>query len=179
MRIGLYISPAHAVPPKEASILAPWMLVQELADQFIDAGHEVVLFAARGSKTHAKLVHGGIDPCVEKRSAFGDPDDYRAFVIAQELALMREVIAYAKAGKLDVVHIHQPVERLYPALLAMPAKVPVVITFHDPILPKRFPALERIVGLGNIHFVSLSASQQTGVPFPFVGVVPNGINTKR
>jgi len=179
MNIGLYISPAHAVPPKENSILAPWILVHQLADGLVTDGQSVTLFAAKGSNTKAKLIHGGIDPAVEKLPEYGDKDDYRAYVVAQELALMREVIGYAKAGKLDVVHIHQPVERLYPALLAMPAHVPVVITFHDPISPARFAALEKLMELGNIHFISLSKSQQHGVPFPFAGVVPNGVDTKQ
>lgn len=179
MKIGLYISPAHAVPPKENSILAPWILVHQLADGLVKNGQEVTLFAAKGSRTKAKLVSGNIDPAVEKLPEYGDKDDYRAYVVAQELALMREVIGCAKAGKLDVVHIHQPVERLYPALLAMPAHVPVIITFHDPISPARFAALEKLTELGNVHFVSLSKSQQQGVPFPFAGVVPNGVDTKQ
>lgn len=178
MRIGLYISPSHAVPPNEKNILAPWILIRQLADGLIDRDHEVVLFAAKDSKTKAKLISGGIESTIKRRTAYTDPDAYKSYVIAQELALMREVIIYAKAGKLDVVHIHQPVERLYPALLAMPARVPIVVTFHDPIVPARFAALEKLIGLGNIHFVSLSRSQQRGVPFPFAGVVPNGVDTK-
>ncbi len=177
MNIGLYISPAHAVPPLEKNILAPWVLVGKLADGLVALRHHVTLFAAKGSKTDAELVHGGIEPTVNKRRQFGDPDLYRSYVIAQELALMREAIGLAKAGKLDLLHIHQPVERLYPALLAMPAKFPIVFTFHDPILPARFPALEKLIALGNIHFVTLSRSQQTGAPFPFSAVVPNGVDT--
>lgn len=178
MRIGLYISPAHAVPPDEKNILAPWILIGQLADGFLAKGHTVTLFAAKRSSTQAKLVHGGIEPTVSTRSAYADADLYRSFVIAQELSLMREVISHAKAKKLDIVHIHQPVERLYPALLAMPSNVPVVITFHDPITPERFPALEKLAALGNIHFVSLSKSQQQRVPFRFAGMVPNGVDTK-
>lgn len=178
MNIGLFISPSHAVPPDEKSILAPWILVSQLAAGLAEKGHKVTLFAAKGSVTKATLVHGGIEPTIKKLPEYGDRDDYRAHVVAQELALMREVIVHAKAGRLDVVHIHQPVERLYPVLLAMPANIPVVITFHDPITPERFPALEKLVGLGNIHFVSLSTSQQKGVPFSFAGVVPNGVDTK-
>lgn len=177
MRIGLYISPAHTVPPDERNILAPWVLTAQLSDGLVRHGHSVTLFGARGSKTKAQLIHGGVDATVKRRTEYADSDLYRAYVIAQELALMREVIAAAKDGTLDIVHIHQPVERLYPALLAMPANIPVVVTFHDPITPERFPALEKIVGLGNIHFVSLSKSQQQHVPFPFAGVVPNGVDT--
>lgn len=177
MKIGLYISPAHSVPPNERNILAPWVLVGQLADGLVQRGHTVTLFAAKGSKTRGTLVHAGIEPTIKKRHTFTDREQYRAYVVAQELALMREVIGAAKDGMLDIVHIHQPVERLYPALLAMPARIPVVITFHDPILPERFPALEKLAGLGNIHFVSLSKSQQRHVPFPFAGVVFNGVDT--
>lgn len=178
MRIGIYISPSHAVPPNENNILAPWALAAELANGLVAKKHTVTLFAAKDSKTNAKLIHGGIESTVVRRPEYTDPDAYRSFVIAQELSLMREVVVQAKAGKLDIIHIHQPVERLYPALLAIPAKVPVVITFHDPITPQRFPAIEKLMELGNIHLVSLSQSQQRGVPFKFSGVVPNGVDTK-
>lgn len=178
MKIGLYISPSHAVPPDEKNILAPWILVKELADALVAKRHDVTLFAAKGSKTQAHLIHGGIAPCVHVAPAYNDSDAYRSFVIAQELLLFREVIVLAKAGKLDCIHVHQPVERLYPALAALPPKFPVIVTFHDPVRPERFPGLEKLVELGNIHFVSLSHSQQKGVPFPFAGVVPNGVDTQ-
>ena len=178
MNIGLYISPSHAVPPDEKNILAPWLLVRDLANGLVSRRHNVTLFAAKGTKTEAKLVSGGISPTIHERERFGDIDLYRAFVIAKELLLFREVIAAAKAGKIDCIHIHQPVERLYPALAALPPKFPVVITFHDPIKPARFPALEKVFGLGNIHFVALSKSQMEGVPFQFTAVVPNGVDTE-
>lgn len=178
MNIGLYISPAHCVPPDEKNILAPWALVKDIANGLVRDHHTVTLFAAKGSKTDARLVHGNIAPTSHVAPTYTDSEAYRSFVIAQELLLFREVIKAAKAGQLDCIHIHQPVERLYPALAALPPKFPVVITFHDPIRPERFPALEKLMDLGNIHFVSLSHSQQEGVPFRFSGVVPNGVDTK-
>jgi len=177
MNIGLYISPAHSVPPDEKNILAPWQLVKDLANGLVARKHAVVLFAARGSDTDAVLVHGNIQPAVLKRQKYIDSDSYRPFVVSQELLLFREVIAAAKAGTIDCIHVHQPVERLYPGLAALPPKFPVIITFHDPIQPERFPALEKVFALGNIHMVSLSKSQQQGVPFPFADVVPNGVDT--
>ena len=177
MKIGLYISPSHAVPPDDKNILAPWMLVRQLANGLVATGDDVTLFAAKGSKTDARLVHSGITPTIHTKPAHDDSGSYRSFVIAQELLLFREVITLAKAGKLDCIHVHQPVERLYPALAALPPKFPVIITFHDPIVPERFPALEKLMDLGNIHLVSLTESQKKGVPFPFAGVVPNGVDT--
>jgi glycosyltransferase involved in cell wall biosynthesis len=177
MKIGIFISPAHAVPPTEMNILAPWMLTSDLANRFVGLGHQVTLFAAKGSKTDATLVHANVLPTSAVEHRYADKESYRSFVIAQELLLFREVIARAKAQELDIVHVHQPVERLYPALAALPQRIPVVITFHDPISPARFPALEKLLALKNIYFVSLSQSQQRGVPFPFAAVVPNGVDT--
>lgn len=178
MKIGIYISPSHAVPPNEKNILAPWMLTAQLADGLVDKGHEVTLFAAKGSKTKAKLIHGNIPPAAEKMQGFGDHTSYQAFVASQNLVLMREAVSFVKSVHLDVLHIHTAPEGLYPALLALPAHLPVVVTFHDPIVAERFPALEKVYALGMMHFVSLSHAQQEGVPFPFVGVVPNGVDTK-
>lgn len=178
MNIGLYISPSHTVPPDEKNILAPWLLVRDLANGLVARKHNVTLFAAKGSATDATLVSGNILPAVKQRKQFSDTDSYRLFVVSQELLLFREVIDAAKSGALDCIHVHQPVERLYPGLAALPPKFPVIITFHDPIRPERFPALERVMALGNIHLVTLSRSQQAGVPFPFTGIVPNGVDTK-
>jgi len=177
MKIGIYISPAHSVPPNEKNILAPWLLVRDLANGLAARKQHVIVFAARGSSVQTTLVHGNIQPAILKRSAFADADSYRPFVISQELLLFREVIAAAKAKKIDCVHVHQPIERLYPGLAALPPKFPIILTFHDPIRPERFPALEKLMALGNIYFVSLSKSQQHNVPFPFVDVVPNGVDT--
>ena len=62
MRIALYISPAHSVPPETRQILAPWYLVREIANGLVERGHEVTLFAAQGSKTKAHLIDLGIAP---------------------------------------------------------------------------------------------------------------------
>lgn len=177
MNIGLYISPSHAVPPDEKNILAPWVLVSQLADGLVDRGHDVVLFGAKGSKTRAKHISGSIQPTVGRMADFSDHSLYQSFVASQNLALIREAVAYAKSHRLDILHIHTAPEGLYPALLAMPSKLPIVVTFHDPIAPERFPGLEKVMALGNVHLVSLSKSQQRGVPLPFTGVVPNGVDT--
>lgn len=179
MRIGIYISPSHAVPPDEKNILAPWVLVAQLADGLVKKGYDVVLFAAKGSKTKAKPISGGIFPAVQRQADFSDHAMYQSFVASQNLALLREAVSYVKSHQLDVLHVHTAPEGLYPALLALPQKLPVVVTFHDPIPPERFPGLEKVMELGNVHFVSLSHAQQKGTPFRFAGVVPNGVDTKK
>lgn len=178
MRIGMFISPSHTVPPDEKNILAPWILVNQLTESLVARGYSVTLFAAKGSKTSAKLIHGGIEPTVMRQHDFLDHSDYVSYVQSQNLALLREAVVFVKSHPIDVLHIHTSPEGLYPALLAFPPKLPIIVTFHDPISPERFPGLEKVMELGNVHFVSLSKAQQHGAPFRFAGVVPNGIDTR-
>lgn len=178
MNIGMYIAPTHTVPPNEKNILAPWILTEQLVDGLIADDHAVTLFAAKGSNTQATLVHGDIEPTIVRMREFADHSMYVSLVTEQNLSLLRKAVSYIKSHDIDVLHVHTSPELLYPALLAIPAKTPVIVTFHDPIVPERFPALEKVYGIGNVHFVSLSKSQQYGVPFSFAGVVPNGVDTK-
>lgn len=177
MKIGIYSSPSHTVPHNEKRILAPWTLTAQLVEGLVDRLHDVTLFASVGSKTRAHLESAGVSATETKRSSYSDPKDYDAYVQAQSLLLFRHMISVVQKNGIDVVHVQKAIELLYPTLLDFPGHIPIVCTFHDPITPERYSALSTIAALPNIHFVSISHSQQRGAPFSFTGVIPNGVDT--
>ncbi len=177
MKIGVYISPAYAVPPKGHHILAPWIIVGQLADGFVDHGHKVYLFAAKESKTNAILCHNDIESTSRYRQGMSK-NDYHNFVIEAERKLCKFMFDIAVKENLDIVHIHVPIERLYPVLTTKPPNIPLVFTFHDPITNNRNRDLTKISQLKNVYFVSLSQNQRNDATINFINTVPNGIDPK-
>ena len=72
MKIALFISPAHAVPPEQNKILAPWWIVSDVADGLVKRGHDVTVFAGKGSKTLAKVIDLGIEPFDDLQKSMSD-----------------------------------------------------------------------------------------------------------
>ena len=177
MKIALYSSPVHTVPPNEKNILAPWELVHDLANGLVERGHTVLLFAPKGSKTKATLFHGDIDPVIrEKPKYLNDLEQYRALVAARSLALFRYMISVIRENPVDVVHAHQSMEMFLPAFADFPHSIGVAATFHDAVDGSRWPALEKVAAYDNVHFVGISRAQFRDTPFTPVAVVPNGID---
>ncbi len=174
MKIGTYISPAHTVPPEEKQILAPWRLVSELADGLVARGHTVYLFASKQSTTKAQLKDFGIGPMYMRQSELSSWV-YKEAVIASELELFTKMMETAAAEGIEVIHAHQPIERLYPAVAKAPKTLPILFTFHDPILSNRVEGLDKLVALGNCQFISISNAQRDNFVLPFAGTVYNGI----
>ncbi len=173
MRIALYISPVFKVPPATKHILAPWHLVQIIADGLIEKGHEVTVFAASGSSTLAKLVDGGIAPYDEMRKELSDKDFVQLTIFNEQL-LASKMYTLAAEGKFDIINIHHPVNRLLP--LASLCKTPTLFTLHDPISDH---AQEQYLAYKHHHqisYISISAAQRGGRPLPFAGTVHNGID---
>jgi glycosyltransferase involved in cell wall biosynthesis len=174
MKIGIYISPAHPVPPDPDKILAPWVLAMDQVNTLVADGHEVHLFAALGSNTLGVLHDYGVSPLVRKQQDF-TPEEYRQMVTAVEQDFFLKTIKTAHEIGLEVLHIHHPIERLYEQFAQSRRDIPLVFTFHDPVTPERFEMLKKIHDLGNCHFVGISDSQYRNVPVPFDGTVYNGI----
>lgn len=171
----MYISPAHTVPPLDENILAPWILMGEMVDGLVGRGHDIQVFAAKGSVTKGHLHHFNIDPTVLNKSVL-TPDDYKKDVADDEDLLFTRMMETVKEDGVPLVHIHHPIERLYPLLSKYP-DTQFVFTFHDPIGPERFADLQKIQTLGNCHFVSISNAQRSGVPLTFAATVYNGVST--
>jgi glycosyltransferase involved in cell wall biosynthesis len=174
MKIGIYISPAHMVPPDPNKILAPWVLAKEQVDCLVSHGHEVHLFAAMGSDTKGILHDFGVAPLVRKEKEFTN-DEYKQLITEVEQNFLLQTLEVVKANNIAVLHVHHPIERLYEQLATTPKTLPIVFTFHDPVDAERFEMLKKIHDLGNCYFVGISNSQFRNVPIKFDFTVYNGV----
>ena len=174
MKIAVYISPAHGVPPREEDILAPWELVSDLADGLVDRGHQVNLYAAKESQTKANLRHFEISTTYEQKNRL-PREHYKKLVYDREFELFEKMMNEVKTEGIGIVHVHHPVERLAYFVQKYP-DINFLFTLHDPISAERAPKLAQLAGSGNCFFISISNSQRGQYQLPFAATVYNGIH---
>lgn len=161
LRIALVAPPWLPVPPPGYG--GTERVIALLADGLVARGHDVTLFAAKGSRTAARLVA----PLDEAPPFIGSaPDDDIFHTLAAFLAATED-------NEFDVIHDHTS---LGPALASMcPDRPPVVHTLHGPWTP----AVRRKLGLANgrVHYVAISDAQRRENPtVAYAGVVHNGVD---
>lgn len=128
------------------------------------AGHDVDLFAPRGSEGHVAEVEF---PGVEAATDIGYPPGARE----AETAAFRDALAYIARGGYDVIHNNS----LHPLPLAMPAGGPALLTtLHTPPTEEMGAAIRTAPG-GHYAAVSAFTAGQWRLPRP-AEVVPNGVD---
>ncbi len=147
MRIAQLVSPLHPVDARATKAIYSHSGV--LVDRIVEAGHEVELFAAAGSRTKGRL-HSVLGAEVELSSL--SPDMQRHYIDA----LISD--CYANAGSVDVVHSHFS---LLTAFFAALSKTPTLISVHSPIRDAIRPLLLRYKEL---RYVSFSHAQRKQMP---------------
>jgi glycosyltransferase involved in cell wall biosynthesis len=175
MKIALFISPSHCVPPTAGEILAPWWIVKALADGLVKRGHDVTLFSARESETSAKLEHFDISQFHDRKKDLNKKDylNYAAFWDQRLAAYMYKV---SQEGRFDIINSHLAHRVIH---FAPFTKTPTVFTFHDP-LTDFFPDLYKTYNnVPQISYISISNAQRGKVALPFSGTVYNGIDLDR
>lgn len=177
MRIGIMISPSHAIPPQEKIILAPWMVVHYLTEGLVATGrHQVYLFAAAGSQTNAHLYDFDIQPTGRMKANVRD-EVYRERRRIDEKNLFENMVKIAQREHIDIIHLHQAAN-MTPLIGAAPKILPFVITLHDPLAGRRLDAVNELNTCGNCSFVSISNAQRNNLSIRFAGTVYNGILTR-
>jgi glycosyltransferase involved in cell wall biosynthesis len=137
------------------------LVVSLLADGYVDAGHDVTLFASGGSRTKGALVTPMVKP--PDPAQLGNPwyDAYHA------------VSSYLRVGDFDVVHDHAGIAG--PVCGAMlKGRPPVVHTLHGPWTEQT----RMFYGLvsEHVHLVAISDAQRADNPdVPYAATVHNGI----
>ena len=160
MRVAVVAPVWFAVPPTGYGGIE--IVVSLLADGYVDAGHDVTLFASGGSRTKGKLVSPMTEP-PEPRD-LGNPwyDGYHALA------------SYLQMDDFDVVHDHAGiVGPICGALLR--GRPPVVHTLHGPWteLTRRYYGLLH----EHVHLVAISESQRAdNTAARYAGMVHNGID---
>ena len=161
MRIAQIAPLYESVPPRLYG--GTERVVSWLADELVERGHEVTLFASGDSRTHARLVSAWpralrLDP------AQPDPFALHTLELAQ---------AFSRADDFDVVHCHVD-------YLAFPygrlVSTPVVHTLHGRLDLR--PLIHVLTELREVPLVSISNSQReplTGLDLNWVATVHHGL----
>lgn len=160
MRIALIAPVWYPVPPTGYG--GTELVVALLAEQLVEAGHDVTLYASGGSQTKARLV-----------SPLENPPDPRLLGNAWYDAC-HALAAYLDVDEYEIVHDHAAV--MGPALGALRrGRPPVVHTLHGPWTDEA----RRLYGLvaAHVHLVAISEAQRRDNPdIRYAGTVPNGID---
>ncbi len=165
MRIAILAPLWKTVPPQKYG--GTELVASLLADGLVELGHEVTLFACKGSQTTANLVEVIDRPMFDILGGF-------KFDAIQFYDFMEVKIAFdaAKQGKFDVIHNHMG---LHMAALGNLSPVPMVTTNHSSI-PPDFEPLAMLSKDSN--FISISDSQRQMAPYlNYVATVYHGIKT--
>jgi glycosyltransferase involved in cell wall biosynthesis len=169
MRIAMFCSPAHPIPPREGKILAPWVLAGQIADAMVDRGHTVDLYAAAGSKTKARLVSDDID----WRAFYRDGEDPRQIRFFDSWLASELYLRQRESAPYDIIHAHHPIHRIVPFTRFV--DIPTVFTLHNAMADHYL--FDTVRRTKNIHVTPISQSQQRTFPgLPYTEVVYNGID---
>lgn len=171
MKVALYISPAHTVPPETNSILAPWWLVADIADGLVERGHDVTLFSAHGSHTKAKLVDLGLEAFDPKQKEMTQLE-YQRYATFLEQRLASVMYHMSTTGQFDIIGNHLVLKTLP---FTRFTNTPTVYTLHDPLTPEKIALYRQYVDIAGIHYISISDAQRAGADLPFAGTVYNGL----
>jgi len=177
LKIAIFCTNEHLTPPPKNVIYAPLNISLAITEGLVKRGHQVYLFAAKGSKTKAHLITGGLPPL--KKNPFFPKKDERV-VNFYEQRMLSLLFEWGQKRKFDLIHIH-PVYRALPFVPLV--KIPVVFTLHDPLndpLNSWKKEFLKIYKDTPAYFVSLSNAQRKEVSWLNYGAtIYNGIDLKK
>lgn len=179
LRIAMLAPVSWPVPPAG---YGPWeQVASNLTEQLVNRGHDVTLFAAKGSKTTARLVETTAHPfemwpqaerdrerCLDPETGLLEgPPDFRAL----EQQHIATCIEQAAQCDFDLVHSHLHVHALVFARLI---PCPLLTTLHGAAWVRaHHPVLDRYK---DAPYVSLSDAERSFKPdLNYAGTVHNGI----
>ena len=183
MRIALMSSVEFATPLPANVIHAPLTLTSKLADGLVARGHDVTLFAAKGSSTTARCISGGMWPLAEyeeiKETCEGIREKERRdrFIGLCDQYLLSQLYLMAQKGAFDIIHCHPSFVQNVTCMAPL-APTPTVVTLHDPfdVLWQDF-LYSLYSDVPQLSFVTISNAQRSALPgLNYAETVYNGID---
>lgn len=158
-RVAMLAPITHPYPPPS---YGPWERVtHDLTEQLVEQGHEVTLFAPRGSTTSATLVETVDRPLTES-------DGHPRLEEEKHLAIAMEAVSQ---GGFDLIHSHLHVHALIFSAL-VPA--PILTTLHGSAWDRAHHDL--LLRYAEMPYVSISYVERSLLPeLNYVATIANGI----
>jgi glycosyltransferase involved in cell wall biosynthesis len=166
MRIVEIAAIEEKVPPEKYG--GTELVVHNVTEGLVQAGHEVYLLASGDSETSANLV-----PLVEKSlRRMYSPEEIEHWRDYMKVATIPDILKHIKEIKPDIVHNHLNWRLL---LFADLIECPVISTMHGPLASLR--ERETYGKHKNSNYVSISDNQRKAMPeLNWVKTVYNGID---
>jgi len=170
MRIAQVAPLWELVPPKTYG--GSELVVHLLTEELVRRGHEVTLFAARGTQTSARMVECS-PAALREMQAQINSDKTHCTVMSYELSMLQTVSDMAH--EFDVIHNHVGYQALP---FAHFIDTPMVTTLHNALEP--LPVKELFYRNAHLPYISISDYQQHLWPeLNYGSTIYHGINLSR
>jgi glycosyltransferase involved in cell wall biosynthesis len=179
IRIAILASNFIRIPPRPKDIPpqcsgAPEMMTSIIAENLVERGHDVTLFASGDSKTKGKLISvtekaTGTDPKIGFNPTGPQPH------ANYEYLLISKAYQMAKKNHFDIIHSQLDIPTAFFAPLT---KTPTISTLHSPL------SRTRQLILGNFkntqYYISISNAQRKPLPdLNYAATIYHGIDSKK
>ncbi len=168
-------------PAPKGAVFAPGRIATDLADGLVARGHNVDLYAPKGSKTRARLIDFSL-PSVyrmyDKNIGLDSAQYTRAFVQI-DLLNITNAIQKLNKGTYDIVHTHDIRNAV---TLASFAEKPLIHTLHTVIQKKDISPFQKKAlqqYKKNNKYITISPRQKSlldATLFPSFATIPHGID---
>jgi glycosyltransferase involved in cell wall biosynthesis len=155
MRIALVAPLFEHVPPRNYG--GTERVVYFIVEELIRLGHQVTLYATRGSETSAELIE--CSPSTLRELGIGTSAEDCNDPYTAQLKL-----AFSGTHEHDIVHVHHGTYPFHIAALAANKNIPVVWTDHNAVHNDGKPALFNSLAKYGIGLTALSDSHRRTVP---------------
>ena len=171
MKIAYYCSNRTVFPPPKDIVAANAQVMSDIVNEMIKRGHDVTVYASKGSAVRgAKIVDLGLPPH-ELDYAYQGEEWVKDLHIGYRLLYISELISNSE--QFDLIHLH--VGR---AIFGEPflkfAKCPVIFTLHESLVPDLAPLMNFYK---KAKLVSISNAQRKTIPsLNYIATIYHGIN---
>jgi glycosyltransferase involved in cell wall biosynthesis len=180
LKIAIFCTNEWPTPPPQKIFYAPLWIAYWVAEGLAKRGHKVFYFGSKESKLkYAKLISFGI-PAIKYNKKVSEliknPYLNEKVVNFYEQLFVSKIYQMAKKENFDIIHIH-PYRRCIN--FAPFAKIPTVITIHDPIEGLAKHMLSFTKEIPQIFLISISNAQRKPLSnLNYAATVYNGIDIK-
>lgn len=176
MKIAIVARPFKRLPTDEHTAWAPGIIMAAASQGLVKAGHDVRVYAAKGSQVSGELIDFDMPPFTEVRHDLPDTQVEIRRVFYTNLFL-KKVINHLRKNAVEVIHLND--YRDYPIFEAANLDIPIVCTLHGDYV-FNFEGSPQVIKDQLVKMNIISATQPKelkNLPEPFA-VVPNMFNTE-
>lgn len=180
MKIALVAKPVHALPSLSTDYhtWAPGVVIASEAKALSDAGHDLQVYAASGSKVPGRLIDLGFPPLIDANKHHEAAQNSIRNVFDQTLYIAK-VIEHIKQNPVDIIHIHD--YRDYPMFELAGLGDKLICTIHGAYsynFDNRIQPTVEFIKTMNLVALTEPKNLTSDIVEP-VAVIPNTVDSDR